>query len=180
MKIIPTEIPDLLIIQPTVFRDNRGSFFESYNKKTLETKDFYADFVQDNQSISHKNVVRGLHFQQPPFAQGKLVRVVVGSALDVAVNIRKSSPFYGKHVMIELNAKENTMFWIPEGFAHGFVALEDHTILHYKVNNYYNKNAEATLLWNDKDLNINWNTSNPIVSEKDQEGLSFKDFISPF
>ncbi len=180
MKIIATAIPDLLIIQPAIFTDNRGLFFEAYNKKALEKKGIYIDFIQDNQSTSHKNVVRGLHFQQPPFAQGKLIRVIAGAVLDVAVDIRKASPFYGKHVMVQLNAKENTMFWVPAGFAHGFVALEEQTILHYKINNYYNKDSEGTLLWNDKDLNINWNISNPIVSEKDMMGTAFKDFISPF
>ncbi len=180
MKVIPAAIPDLWIISPDIYSDNRGLFFESYNKKTFELFHIHHDFVQDNQSISNKNVIRGLHFQKPPFAQAKLVRVVFGSALDVAVDIRKNSPFYGKNVMVKLTANENNMFWIPEGFAHGFVALEDNTVLHYKTTNYYNKQAEDALLWNDEILDIPWNISNPIVSEKDAKALSFCDFVSPF
>ncbi|NLE63664.1 MAG: dTDP-4-dehydrorhamnose 3,5-epimerase [Bacteroidales bacterium] len=180
MEVIKTNIPDVLVIRPQIFTDKRGCFFESYNKKLLASKGFNVDFLQDNQSISHKGVIRGLHFQAPPFAQGKLVRVVSGRAIDVAVDIRKNSPFYGKHVMVTLSAKENNMFWIPEGFAHGFAALEDNTIFLYKTTNYYDKNSEDTLLWNDKDLNIQWNIKDPIISDKDAIATTFKDFKSPF
>lgn len=180
MKIISTTIPDLLIIYPDIFSDERGLFFESFNKKKFEELHFTKDFVQDNQSVSNKNVLRGLHFQKPPYAQGKLVRVVYGSAFDVAVDLRKNSPCYGKHFIIKLSATENNMFWIPEGFAHGFIALQDNTIFNYKTTDYYHKEAEMTLRWNDELLNIPWNITNPIVSEKDAMGLSFNDFISPF
>lgn len=180
MKIISTKIPDLLIIHPTIYNDNRGVFFESYNKQTFSLHGLVADFVQDNQSISTKDVIRGLHFQKPPYAQGKLVRVIYGVALDVAVDIRRHSPSYGQYVKVILTAEENNMLWIPEGFAHGFVALQENTIFHYKTTNYYNKNAEDALLWNDVDLNIDWQISNPIISEKDACANPFKDFISPF
>lgn len=180
MKIIPTTISDLLIIYPTIYKDHRGLFFESYNKQTFASYGLIAEFVQDNQSISAKNVIRGLHFQRPPYAQTKLVRVVSGSAIDVVVDLRKHSPSYGKYVKVLLTSAENTMFWIPEGFAHGFIALENNTILHYKASNYYNKKSEDALLWSDIHLNIDWGISNPIISEKDACAASFKDFISPF
>lgn len=180
MRIIQTEIPDLLIIQPKIFEDQRGYFFESYNKKDFFENGITADFVQDNQSLSQKGVLRGLHFQDPPFAQGKLVSVMKGGVLDVALDIRKSSPTYGKYVAIELNEKNKTMFWIPEGFAHGFLTLENDTIFTYKCTNFYNKNSEGCILWNDKDLNINWDIKEPILSEKDKTGIAFKDFVSKF
>lgn len=180
MKVIPTNIPDVIIIQPNIYKDHRGYFFEPYNKNTFETIRITHQFVQDNQSLSKKDVIRGLHFQKPPYAQAKLVRVVCGSVLDVAVDIRKNSPSYGQYAIVKLTAEENNMLWIPEGFAHGFAALEDNTILSYKTSNYYNKESEETLLWSDKTLNIPWNISNPIISEKDEEAILFKDFISPF
>ena len=153
MKIIPTSISDLLIIHPTIYKDPRGYFFESYNKQIFASYGLMADFVQDNQSLSAKNVIRGLHFQRPPYAQTKLVRVISGAVMDVAVDIRKDSPYFGKYVSVLLTAAENTMFWIPEGFAHGFIALENNTILHYKTSNYYNNESENALLWNDINLN---------------------------
>lgn len=180
MKIISTKIPDLLIIHPTIYKDNRGFFFESYNKQTFALHGLVPEFVQDNQSKSTKDVIRGLHFQKPPYAQGKLVRVISGAALDVAVDIRKHSPYYGQYVKVILSAEENNMIWIPEGFAHGFVSLQDNTIIHYKTTNYYNKNAEDALLWNDVNLNIDWQISNPIISEKDACANQFANFISPF
>src|ERR1700741_3458474 len=128
MKVIATEIPGVCIIEPAVFADNRGYFFESYNKKALESQGITAAFVQDNQSLSQKGVLRGLHFQAPPHAQGKLVSVVKGAVLDIAVDIRKGSPTYGKHVALEITEKNKTMFWIPAGFAHGFLTLADNTI----------------------------------------------------
>jgi dTDP-4-dehydrorhamnose 3,5-epimerase len=180
MNITKTEIPDLLIVQPKVFEDPRGYFYESYNKKVFSENGINVDFVQDNQSLSQKGVLRGLHFQEPPFAQGKLVSVIKGAVLDVAVDIRKDSPTYGQSVSIELNEKNKTMLWIPEGFAHGFLTLENDTIFCYKCTNFYNKSAEGCILWNDKDLNINWNVTNPLLSEKDKAGTLFKDFVTKF
>ena len=138
------------------------------------------NFVQDNQSISIKGVLRGLHFQKPPFAQGKLVRVVKGAALDVAVDLRKGSPTYGQWESVEITGENKLMFWVPPGFAHGFVSLEDGTVFVYKCSNIYNKASEATILWNDPDLNIDWKVENPLLSEKDLQGMLFKDFVSPF
>ncbi len=180
MIIEKTFIEGLLVIKPKVFEDSRGYFFESYSQKTLETAGLKEQFVQDNQSLSQKGVLRGLHLQKPPHAQGKLVRVIKGAVLDVAVDIRKGSPTYGKYYSIELNEQNKTMFWIPAGFAHGFLTLEDDTIFHYKCTNYYNKESEASVLWNDNDINVNWNISNPLLSEKDLTGTPLKDFISPF
>lgn len=180
MQITTTSIPDLLIIQPKVFEDARGYFYESYSKSLFEIHGIHEDFVQDNQSLSQAGVLRGLHFQNPPYAQGKLVRVIKGAILDVAVDIRKNSPTYGNHFLIELNEKNKTMLWIPTGFAHGFVTLEDDTIFSYKCTNYYNKASEGCILWNDKDLGINWNIENPTLSEKDRTGTPFKEFVSYF
>ena len=137
-------------------------------------------FIQDNQSLSQMGAVRGLHFQAPPCEQGKLVRVVSGSVWDVVVDIRKNSPTYGKNFSLELSAKNQLMFWIPPGFAHGFETLEDNTLFLYKCTNTYNKASEGGLLWNDKDLDIHWKTQTPIVSEKDILLPAFKDFVSPF
>lgn len=180
MQIIKTEISGLFIIQPRIFEDSRGYFFESYNKKAFVENGINVDFVQDNQSLSHKGVLRGLHFQAPPFAQGKLLSVTKGAVLDVAVDFRKNSPTYGKHVALELTEKNKTMFWIPEGFAHGFLTLEDNTIFTYKCTNFYNKASETCIIWNDPQIGIDWGITNPILSEKDKEGVLFNSFISPF
>jgi len=180
MEIINTTIKDLFIIQPKVFADDRGYFFESYNKSVFNSQNLNLDFVQDNQSLSHKGVLRGLHFQNPPYAQGKLVRVIKGSVLDVAVDIRKNSATYGKYEAIKLTEDNKTMFYIPEGFAHGFLTLEDNTIFSYKCSNIYHKASEQSIMWNDLDININWGIENPIISEKDKTGLNFKDFVSLF
>ena len=180
MKITTTPIADLLVIQPNVFEDARGYFYESYSKNIFLQHGVDTDFVQDNQSLSQAGVLRGLHFQNPPFAQGKLVRVIKGSILDVAVDLRKQSPTYGKHFDIELNEKNKTMLWLPHGFAHGFLTLENDTIFSYKCSNYYNKASEDCILWNDKDLAINWGIETPNLSEKDKQGKLFKDFISHF
>lgn len=180
MKIEKTPIEGLLIIQPQVFTDERGYFLESFNALKLAEIDFGSPFIQDNESLSQKNVVRGLHFQNPPFAQGKLVRVIKGAVLDVAVDIRKNSNTYGQHFAIELNEQNKTMFWIPAGFAHGFSTLEDNTIFSYKCTNVYNKNAEGCILWNDADLKIDWKINQPIISEKDKLGQPFKQFNSQF
>lgn len=180
MEVIETNIKDLLIIKPKVFADARGYFFESYNEAVFRQNGVDVAFVQDNQSLSNYGVLRGLHFQAPPFDQGKLVRVITGAVLDVAVDIRKNSPSYGKHIAVELTEENKTMFYIPSGFAHGFLTLRDNTIFSYKCSNLYNKASEGCVLWNDSDLNINWNIENPILSEKDIIGTPFKDFISPF
>ncbi len=180
MEIIDTAIPELKVIQPKVFGDARGYFFESYHKERLAELGLTADFVQDNQSLSAKNVIRGLHFQKPPFAQGKLVRVISGSAMDVAVDIRKGSPTYGRYVKTLLSSEQNNMFWIPAGFAHGFVALEDNTIFAYKTTDYYNKESEGAIRWNDPDIHVEWGIEDPVISDKDQKSPFFKDFVSPF
>ena len=180
MKIIKTEIEGLLIIEPRVFEDKRGYFFESWSKDAFENAGLDINFVQDNQSFSSKGVVRGLHFQNPPFAQGKLVRVLKGSVLDVAVDIRKNSPTYGKYFSIHLSGENKTMFWIPPGFAHGFSTLEDNTIFSYKCSGVYNKESEGSLLWNDTDLNIDWKIKNPIISKKDQNSAIFANFKTQF
>ena len=180
MKISDSPIKDLLIIQPTVFEDERGYFYEPYNKKLFEQHGINVEFVQDNQSLSQAGVLRGLHFQNPPFAQGKLVRVVKGGILDVVVDIRKASATYGKHFDIELNEKNKTMLWIPAGFAHGFLTLEKDTIFSYKCSNYYSKQSEGCILWNDALIGIDWGIENPVLSEKDKVGSAFGSFVSEF
>lgn len=180
MQLLPTRIPDLFLIQPRVFEDARGHFFESYNRSVFEQNGIMADFVQDNQSLSHKGVLRGLHFQNPPHAQGKLVRVIQGAVFDVAVDIRKGSATYGKWFGYELSGKNKMMMWIPAGFAHGFVTLEDNTVFSYKCTNYYHKASEDCLLWNDPDIGIDWGISNPLLSDKDKEGKAFRGFTSLF
>lgn len=179
MIIEKTFIKDLLIISPKVFEDNRGYFLESYNKKDLASL-LNVDFVQDNESKSQKNVLRGLHFQRPPHAQGKLVRVITGSVLDVAVDLRNNSTTYGKYFKHVLSAENKNQLYIPEGFAHGFLVLEDETIFSYKCTRYYNKESEESLLWNDSTLNINWEIEDPIISEKDKNANIFSNFTSPF
>ena len=181
MRIEQTHIKGLLTITPTVFADDRGYFFESFNKKVFEKHtENSIDFVQDNQSKSQKNVLRGLHFQNPPFDQGKLVRVIQGSVLDIAVDIRKESPTYGQHFKIVLDTIKYQMLWIPSGFAHGFLSLEDDTIFSYKCTNYYNKESEGCILYNDTDININWGIDSPILSDKDKVGEKFSSFVSQF
>ena len=138
------------------------------------------NFVQDNESMSGKGVLRGLHFQKPPFTQGKLVRVMRGSVLDVAVDIRKNSSTYGQWASVVLSQENKWMYWVPPGFAHGFVTLEDHTIFFYKCTNVYNKESEGSISWNDPDLNIDWKITNPVLAEKDKEAPAFKGFDSPF
>ena len=180
MKIIKTEIEGLLLIEPKVFEDERGYFFESWSKDAFENAGLDINFVQDNHSLSSKGVVRGLHFQNPPFAQGKLVRVLKGSVLDIAVDIRENSPTYGKYFSIHLSEENKTMLWIPPGFAHGFSTLEDNTIFSYKCSGVYNKESEGSLMWNDTDLNIDWKIKNPIISEKDQNSELFSNFKTQF
>ena len=179
MKIEKTFIKDLLIISPTIIRDNRGYFLESYNKNTLASF-LNDDFVQDNESMSKKNVLRGLHFQKPPHSQGKITRVITGSVLDVAVDLRKGSPTYGKHFKHILSAENKIQLYIPEGFAHGFLVLEDDTIFSYKCTTYYHKDSEDSILWNDPSLNIIWDINDPIISEKDKNAQLFVNFNTPF
>jgi len=181
MNIIETKINGLLILEPRVFGDDRGWFMESFNQKNFEQALTergleVPNFVQDNHSYSQKGVLRGLHYQLNPHAQGKLVRVVQGRAWDVAVDIRENSETYGQWVGVELSAENQKQFWIPEGFAHGFVALEDNTQFLYKATNYYNKDSERAIIWNDKSLAIEWPTSNLVevlVSDKDKEADTF-------
>lgn len=180
MEITSFDIEGPLLIKPRIFPDDRGYFYESYNEPVFHKHGITVKFVQDNQSGSLKNVLRGLHFQHPPFDQGKLVRVLTGRVADVAVDIRKNSPTFGKHIKVELSAENKHMFWIPPGFAHGFLSLEDDTIFLYKCTNVYDKNSESGILWNDADLNIDWGTENPLVSPKDLELPSFRDLDSRF
>ncbi len=184
MNISKTPIEDLLIIEPKVWQDNRGYFYESYNSKLFAEAGIDAQFVQDNQSFSQKGTLRGLHAQRAPFAQGKLVRVIQGSVLDVAVDIRKTSPTFGQHFSIELSGTNHRQLWVPPGFLHGFLTLEDNTIFTYKVSNYYDKDSEIGVIWNDTQLNINWSADvaeeSMVFSQKDLELPAFADFSSPF
>jgi dTDP-4-dehydrorhamnose 3,5-epimerase len=180
MEIITTPFNGLLIIKPQIFYDPRGFFFESYNINEYAKHGINCSFVQDNQSLSNNGVLRGLHFQNPPFAQDKLVRVISGSVLDVVVDIRKNSPTYGQHFKIELSGKNNLALFVPKGFAHGFVCLEDNTLFYYKCSAVYNRSAESGLLWNDPSLNIDWGGENPILSDKDLVYNSFTAFNSLF
>ena len=180
MKINKTFIEDLLVIEPRLFKDERGFFYESFNKNNLD-KIVNIVFVQDNESKSYKGVVRGLHFQRPPFEQTKLVRCVSGKILDVAVDLRINSKTYGKSFSIELSSENNKQLFIPKGFAHGFQVLSEIAIVNYKVDNYYNPKSDSGLIWNDKDLSIDWNLDiKPILSDKDLKLISFKDLKSPF
>jgi len=180
MEVEKLEIEGLLIIRPTVYEDDRGYFFEAFNAAKFKEAGLEVEFVQDNLSKSSRNVLRGLHFQNPPFAQGKLVSVIRGSVLDVAVDIRKNSPTYGQHYSIVLSEKNKIQFYLPPGFAHGFKTLEDNTVFSYKCTEGYNKDSEGSIKWNDKQLAIDWDTENPIVSEKDQISPSFQELNSQF
>ncbi len=182
MNIIETSIEGLVVIEPKIWSDDRGYFFESYNSEAFKKLGVDAEFVQDNQSYSHKNALRGLHAQASPYAQGKLVRVVQGKVLDVAVDIRKSSATYGQYVSIELSGENNKMFYIPPGFLHGFLTLEDKTIFSYKCTNLFNKESEMGAIWNDQDLAIDWGISetDAIVSPKDVLLPAFSTINSPF
>ena len=178
MKINKTFIEDLLIIEPQLFKDERGFFYESYNKNNL---DINIVFVQDNESKSYKGVIRGLHFQAPPFDQTKIVRCISGNILDVAVDLRTNSKTYGKSFSIELSSENNRQLFVPKGFAHGFQVLSETAIVSYKVDNYYNPDSDSGLIWNDKDLSIDWNLDlKPILSKKDLKLISFKELKSSF
>lgn len=176
MNVIKTAIPDVLIFEPKVFGDERGFFFESFNHKLFEEAVGYpVTFVQDNHSKSSKGVLRGLHYQLPPHAQGKLVRCVVGEVFDVAVDIRKSSPTIGKWVGVHLSEENKRQLWIPEGFAHGFMTLSETAEFLYKTTNYYHPQSDRSILWNDKNLSINWPSNETILSKKDEVAVMFYD-----
>lgn len=176
MKFIESSIKGLIEIEPRIFSDERGLFFESYNKSVFEKNGVAVDFVQDNQSYSVAGTLRGLHFQRAPFAQGKLVRVITGKVLDVVVDLREGSSTFGQYDTFVLDAQKQNMLYVPEGFAHGFLALED-SIFHYKCTNLYHKASESGIIWNDPELNINWGITNPLVSEKDEQLPTFKESI---
>lgn len=177
MKVIKTEIENVLIFEPAIFEDDRGFFYESYNKKKFtELTGIVEDFVQDNHSKSIQGVIRGLHFQKEPCAQGKLVRCIRGSVFDVIVDIRPQSETYGKWIGIELTEKNKRQIWIPAGFAHGFQTLSLEAEFLYKTTDYYSPKNEKCIIWNDETLNINWPLDNVILSEKDSEGLTLKEW----
>ena len=177
MKIIETAIERVVIIEPRLFKDERGYFFESFSQREFEEKIRKISFVQDNESKSSYGVLRGLHFQKPPYAQSKLVRVIKGAVLDVAVDIRKGSPTFGKHVAVELTEENHLQLFIPRGFAHGFSVLSQEVIYQYKCDNFYAPQSEGALAWDDSDLNINWRipTNQIILSEKDKHHEKLKD-----
>ncbi|MCF0211453.1 MAG: dTDP-4-dehydrorhamnose 3,5-epimerase [Bacteroidales bacterium] len=183
MNIINTDIPGLVVVEPRIFGDARGYFFESFNQRDFdEAVGQHITFVQDNESKSRYGVVRGLHFQQPPYAQSKLVRVVRGAVLDVAVDIRKGSPTYGKHAAIELTEDNHRQLFIPKGCAHGFAVLTEEVVFQYKCDELYHPESEGAIAWNDPDLNIDWRipAHEALLSEKDQHHGLLKDFQSPF
>ncbi|QWL58535.1 dTDP-4-dehydrorhamnose 3,5-epimerase [Aeromonas jandaei] len=179
MNVINTAIPDVLIFEPKVFGDERGFFFESFNHKLFEEAVGYpVTFVQDNHSKSSKGVLRGLHYQLPPHAQGKLVRCVAGEVFDVAVDIRKSSSTFGQWIGVHLSGENKRQLWIPEGFAHGFVTLTDTAEFLYKTTNYYVPQSEGSIRWNDPQLDIEWPINDVLLSGKDQQGLLLSDYIN--
>ena len=182
MNVIETKIPGVVIIEPRLFPDARGYFFESFSKREFEEKVGKIDFVQDNESKSSYGVLRGLHFQKPPYAQSKLVRVVKGAVLDVAVDIRKGSPTFGQHVAVELTEDNHRQFFIPRGFAHGFAVLTDEVIFQYKCDNFYAPASEGAIAWDDPDLGIDWRVpaEKVILSEKDKKHPRLKEIESPF
>lgn len=180
MNFIETGFEGLWVIEPKVWVDDRGYFFESYNEDLFKKHGMDVNFKQDNQSFSQKGAVRGLHFQMDPFAQGKLVRVIKGAVKDVVVDIRKNSKTFGKHFDLKLTEENFLMLWVPPGFAHGFSTLANNTIFSYKCSNVYNKESEGGILFNDPSLNIDWEVDNPILSPKDLVLPSFADFKSPF
>ena len=170
MEVIKTGIEGVVVIEPRIFKDERGYFFESFSQREFNEKVMPVNFVQDNESFSTYGVLRGLHFQKPPFTQSKLVRVIKGAVLDVAVDIRKGSPTFGKHVAVELTGENHRQFFIPRGFAHGFAVLSDEVLFQYKCDHYYAPQSEGGIAWNDPDLNIDWRIPKDkiILSEKDK------------
>ena len=180
MTFKPLQLEGLVLIEPKILTDSRGYFFESWHEKRFADNGLNLSFVQDNESCSAKNVLRGFHFQISPFDQGKLVRVIKGAVMDVIVDVRKNSATYGKHLKVLLDDKERKMLWIPSGFAHGFLSLEENSVFVYKCTNVYDKASEKGILWNDPDLNIDWGITHPLVSEKDMELPRLKDLPAYF
>lgn len=182
MNIIQTPIPDVVIIEPRLFKDDRGYFFESFSERDFNAQVREVKFVQDNESMSSYGVMRGLHFQRPPYTQSKLVRCVKGAVLDVAVDIRKGSPTYGQHVAVELTEENHRQFFVPRGFAHGFAVLSETAIFQYKCDNFYHPEADGGISILDNSLAIDWRipTDHAILSEKDTKHPLLKDFDSPF
>ena len=182
MEVIKTNIEGVVIIEPRIFKDDRGYFFESFSQREFEEKVCKTTFVQDNESKSSYGVLRGLHFQKPPFAQSKLVRVIKGAVLDVAVDIRKGSPTFGQYVSVELTGENHRQFFIPRGFAHGFSVLSEEVIFQYKCDNFYSPQSEGAIAWNDPDLNIDWciPAEKVVLSEKDSKHPRLKDWQNVF
>ena len=182
MNVIKTEIEGLVIIEPRLFKDARGYFFESFSEREFAEKVAPVKFVQDNESRSSYGVLRGLHFQKPPYAQAKLVRVVKGRVLDVAVDLRKGSPTYGKYVAVELSEDNHLQFFLPRGFAHGFCVLSDEVVFQYKCDNYYAPQSEGAVIWNDPDLGIDWRIpqEDVVLSDKDRCHPAFKELDDVF
>ena len=182
INVIDTEIEGVKIIEPKIFGDSRGYFYESYSQRDFEEKVAKVSFVQDNQSFSHYGVLRGLHFQLPPYSQSKLVRVIQGRVMDVAVDIRKGSPTFGRYVTCEMSGENHRQFFIPKGFAHGFVVLSETALFQYKCDEFYHPESEGAIAWNDPDLAIEWpvKAEDIELSEKDKHHPAFKDFDSPF
>ena len=182
MEIIKTNIEGVVIIEPRIFKDDRGYFFESFSQREFEEKVCKTTFVQDNESKSSYGVLRGLHFQKPPFAQSKLVRVIKGAVLEVAVDIRKGSLTFGQYVSVELTGENHRQFFIPRGFAHGFSVLSEEVIFQYKCDNFYSPPSEGAIAWNDPDLNIDWRipAEKVVLSEKDSKHPRLKDWQNVF
>lgn len=182
MEVFKTAIEGLVIIEPKVFKDTRGYFFESFSQREFEEKVRRINFVQDNESMSSYGVMRGLHFQRPPYTQSKLIRCIRGKILDVAVDIRKGSPTYGQHVAVELSQQNHRQFFVPRGFAHGFAVLSDEAIVQYKCDNFYAPEADSGISIKDESLGIDWQipTESAILSDKDIKHVCLKDFDSPF
>lgn len=177
MEVIKTGIEGVVIIEPRIFKDDRGYFYESFSQREFEEKVCHTTFVQDNQSKSSYGVVRGLHFQKPPYTQSKLVRCIKGAVLDVAVDIRKGSPTFGKHVAVELSEENHRQLFVPRGFAHGFAVLTPEAVFQYKCDNFYNKESEGAIAWNDPELAIDWRipAEQVLLSEKDKQSKCMND-----
>ena len=182
MEVIQTAIEGLVIIEPRLFNDDRGYFFESFSQKEFEEKVCQTTVVQDNESKSTYGVIRGLHFQKPPYAQSKLVRVIKGAVLDVAVDMRKGSPTFGQHVAVELTEDNHRQFFIPKGFAHGFSVLSEEVVFQYKCDDFYHPECEGSIAWDDDELGIDWRISaaNAVLSEKDKRHPKLREIETPF
>lgn len=180
MENILTNIPGIIVFKPKVFSDNRGSFYESWKNDVYQKAGIQEIFIQDDISYSVKNVIRGLHFQKGEKAQAQLVTILFGKVFDVCVDIRKNSPTFGQHISFELDYKEPLQIYMPPGIAHGFCVISEQAILHYKCTKYYAPNQEGGIIWNDKELKIDWPTDSPIISRKDSENMTFSDYRSSF